>query len=73
MSAKSKLEVSKARELASHLRWRASKLAPATYGERLDLNHSGSMSIRTLPPGQLETRIVALMEEGPGADGLAAR
>lgn len=36
-NAKSTLGMAKARELAHHYRWRASKIAPAEYGEKLDL------------------------------------
>lgn len=36
-NAKSTLGMAKARELAHHFRWRASKIAPAEYGEKLDL------------------------------------
>lgn len=41
--------VSIARELASHFRWRASKINPKEYGDRLDLNHAGSLAITPAP------------------------
>jgi hypothetical protein len=38
-------EIARARELASHYRWRASKLAPREYGDRIDVNHTGTVTI----------------------------
>lgn len=37
--AKGELGLKKARELAHHYRWRAAKVAPAEYGERMALDH----------------------------------
>jgi len=48
--------------------WRASKLAPKKYGDRLDLNHSGS--IQQLSDEQLESRLTELL--GKGGTGLAS-
>lgn len=38
-------ELSRAKELAHHYRWRASKIAPKVYGDKLDMNLAGSMSV----------------------------
>jgi hypothetical protein len=50
-------------------KWRASKLAPRKYGDRLDLNHSGS--IQQLSDAQLDARLAELLHKaaGEGSDG----
>lgn len=50
-------------------KWRASKLAPKKYGDRLDLNHSGS--IQNLSDDQLNDRLAQLL--GKGGVGVVAR
>jgi len=37
--------LSKAKELAHHYRWRASKVAPKEYGDKLDVDMKGTMSV----------------------------
>ena len=39
--AKDQFELAKAKELAHHYRWRAAKIAPKEYGDKVDLNHGG--------------------------------
>lgn len=34
-------ELAKARELVSYYKWRASKIAPASYGDKIEVQHSG--------------------------------
>jgi transposase-like protein len=41
-------QLAKARELAQHYRWRATKIAPAEYGDRLELDH------KTPPPAPID-------------------
>ncbi len=41
-AARDKDEIAVARELAHHYRWRASKLAPRTYGDRVTQEHVGA-------------------------------
>jgi hypothetical protein len=41
--------IAKALELASHYRWRASKISPREYGEKIDLHHGGTVSLRPAP------------------------
>ena len=53
-------EVARARELASHYRWRASKRNPKTYGDKLDLNHSGKVE---LSDEQVATRLDILLQK----------
>jgi hypothetical protein len=38
-------DISVARELAHHYRWRASKMAPRTYGDRHEVEHSGKVEM----------------------------
>ena len=40
-----KEEIARARELAQHYRWRASKYAPRDYGDRMDLTVTGTIGI----------------------------
>lgn len=40
-------ELSKAKEAAHHLRWRASKISPA-YGDKVDLKHSGGIKFERI-------------------------
>lgn len=39
--ARDQFELAKAKELAHHYRWRAAKIAPREYGDKIDLNHGG--------------------------------
>lgn len=45
-AARNKIEISRAREEASHLRWRASKMNPKQFSDKIDLNHSGDVVVR---------------------------
>lgn len=45
-------ELAKAKELAHHYRWRAAKIAPKEYGDKVDVNHGG----------QAENPIAVLLE-----------
>ena len=45
-------------------KWRAAKMAPRKYGDRLDLNHSGS--IQQLSDEQLEARLAELLRKAAG-------
>lgn len=44
--APDEFELKKARELAHHYRWRASKIAPRDYGDKADVTHGGGVTIR---------------------------
>ena len=52
-------------------KWRAAKMAPKKYGDRLDLNHSGSL--QQLSDEQLEARLAELLRKaaGEGSDNAA--
>lgn len=41
--AQDEFALKKARELAHHYRWRSSKVAAREYGDKIDLNHAGSI------------------------------
>lgn len=43
--AKNALQLAKARELSHHYRWRASKIDPKGYGDKLGVEHSGSIEL----------------------------
>lgn len=66
-AASSTAEVAKARELAHHYRWRASKRNPREYGDKLDLNHSGKVE---LTDDQVTARLATLLgKANAGAAG----
>lgn len=44
-AASDDLSLRKAKELAHHFRWRAAKVAPKDYGDKLDLNHGGNVTL----------------------------
>jgi len=50
--------IAKARELASHYRWRASKYAPRDYGDKLDI--TAQVTTQSLTDEQLMERAAAL-------------
>lgn len=43
--AKDQFELSRAKELAHHYRWRASKIAPREYGDKIQTEHSGAVTV----------------------------
>lgn len=60
-AADDKFELDKARELATHYRWRASKLAPKEYGDRVAHEHEGEITV--LSADQRKARLTALMSK----------
>jgi len=38
-------ELAKAKELSHHFRWKASKIAPKEYGDKIQAEHSGSVGL----------------------------
>lgn len=46
---KTKVGIARARELAQHFRWRSSKLNPRDYGDKMDLNLHGKVSLTAIP------------------------
>ena len=59
--AKSQLELQKARELAQHLRWRASKIAPRDYGDKLQVE--SNVNIVNLSEEEIARRRAAIQEK----------
>lgn len=60
--AKTPFELTKARDLAHHFRWRASKIAPRIYGDKVTQEHTGAGGAPLMP-----TTIV--LEAPPSVDG----
>lgn len=58
--AKDPFELSRARELAIHRRWRAKALNPKKYGDKVDLNHGGKID---LTDDQVTTRLTLLLSK----------
>lgn len=50
-SAGDEFELKKAKELAHHLRWRASKIAAREYGDRQTIEHEGRIGLEQLVTG----------------------
>lgn len=50
-------------------KWLLSKILPKTFGDKLDVNHSGEMTLRTQSDDELRTRLSALIgTAGSGID-----
>lgn len=47
-AATNPFSLAKAKELAHHDRWHASKIAPKEYGDKIDVAHSGGISITVM-------------------------
>lgn len=59
--------LSRAKELAQHYRWRASKIAPREYGDKLELG--GEVGLKSLPDEQMKAEALKLMAKlGLSAD-----
>lgn len=61
MDATDPFELAKARELASHYRWKASKTNPKEYGERVEIDQK--TSITDLTEEQLDAKLAALFNK----------
>lgn len=51
------VEIQRARELAQHYRWKASKRAPRVYGDKLDLTTDGEKIQQTIVCGGKQIKI----------------
>ena len=58
-------EIAKARELAQHYRWRASKRNPRVYGERIELD--GALQTSHMTEEQIDARLRALLGKPAGS------
>lgn len=63
--ASDSFELAKAKELAHHYRWRASKIAPREYGERLEL--AGEVGVKTMTDEQLDAKLAAFKDKLSGS------
>lgn len=62
-NASDPFELSKAKEMAHHLRWKATKIAPRRYGDKLALGGADDLPpIKTISDEQLAARIKALTD-----------
>ena len=53
--------VARSRLRVDSRKWLLSKLLPKTYGDKLDLNHSGEMALKAVTDDKLETRLADLL------------
>lgn len=51
-------------------KWLLSKMLPKTFGDKLDLNHSGEMLLKVMPDDKLESRLTDLLGKA-GIGGVA--
>lgn len=63
-------ELAKARELAHHYRWRASKIAPRIYGDHARIEHTGAAGGPIVVSTGLPTDGAVPKMDSPPADGL---
>ena len=61
-AAKDALALGKARELAHHYRWRASKIAPRDYGDRMAVTGGGPGAPPVAMQLDVSDRLAALLE-----------
>lgn len=54
-------------------KWLLSKLLPKTYGDKIDLNHSGEMSLKAVPDDKLESRLADLIGKAGIAGALGGK
>lgn len=62
-------ELAKAKEMAQHLRWRASKVNPKDYGDKVQVD--ATVQTRTVPDAVLLTRLRALGVNLPSIQAIA--
>jgi len=66
-SAADPFELAKAKEAAHHLRWRATKIAPADYGEKVTQEHTGAnggpIQYETVPDDVLKKAAADLIKQ----------
>lgn len=62
-------ELARAKELAHHYRWKASKIAPREYGDRQHIEHSGAVSIADVLRAAKEGRKSLTSDDSERVDG----
>lgn len=60
--APDEFELKKAKEMAHHYRWRASKIAPREYGDKVQTEHSGSVTLAGMSDEELALKIAAMTQ-----------
>lgn len=58
LDAKTPFELAKAREIAHHLRWRASRVAPDDYGDKTTTQHTGVVGTATVTLTDVERAVI---------------
>lgn len=66
--ADTETDPNKARVRVDARKWVLSKLNPKVYGDKLDLNHSGEMTVKTMDDAALDARVLALAERAIKTD-----
>ena len=66
LDAKDPFELARAKELAFHYRWRSSKIAPAEYGDKVAVEHTGEMALRSVPDERLRLELAGLLQIATG-------
>lgn len=51
------LELGKAREIATHVRWRTGKIRPQDYGEKVQVTHTGQIEHRLVSDDEINRRL----------------
>lgn len=59
-SAPDEFELKRAKEMAHHYRWRAAKIAPRDYGDKIQTEHSGSVQLTEFTEDQLKSKATAM-------------
>lgn len=57
-------DVSRARELAQHLRWRAKARNPKVYGDKQHVDLSGDLALHSLTEEQIDARLRSMLARG---------
>jgi len=70
MDAKDPFSLAKARELASHYRWKASKFSPREFGEKIEIDQR--TTITDLTDEEINARLAQLAAEGAKAGDAGA-
>ena len=60
-NAPDEFELKRAKEMAHHYRWRAAKIAPKDYGDKIQTEHSGSIDVTPKTDDELKARAAALL------------
>lgn len=62
-NAPDEFELKRAKEMAHHYRWRAAKIAPKDYGDKIQTEHSGHIDLAPKTDDELKARAAALLSK----------